>query len=399
MRSLPTYLSLGFLAAVGAAFPACSAEHAPIATELDVGTTDTGGGFGSDGLVLDDTGTFALDGGDDTDPGDGRFSGGDAACAKSEAAAIKPPVDIIISIDQSGSMSDDIANVKANVNKLSDFLKKTGLDYRVVMVAQPGTGTYSVCVPPPLGAAACGAENKPIFKQINQNVQSWDSLKLVLATYDKAPGPWSDVLRTGAVKAFIPITDDNSNPCTTSTGCGISAVDFDKGLLAKPGGQFGTATKRNYVVYPIMGAPAYPAESPKCGTNAVNTGPEYIALAKLTKGKWFPICLKDFGPVFEEIAKTLASKVACELTVPPPPTGEKLDPDKVNVVWTPTGGKSEDVLQDKSKPCDAGANGWQYSPDGTKILLCGAACTKAQADLGSKLTVEFGCSTKVKPPA
>lgn len=375
----------------------CSAERPPPAAELEGGLLDTGSGT-SDGFVFEDTGTFVIDGGDDTDLGDGRFGGGDAACAKTEAAAIKPPVDIIMSVDQSGSMSDDIANVKANINKLSDFLKKTGLDYRVVMVAQPGTGTYSVCVPPPLGASTCGAENKPIFRQIDQNVQSWNSLKLLLATFDAAPGPWSTSLRKEAVKAFVPITDDDSNPCT-SAGCGVTAVEFDKQLLAKPGGQFGTGTKRNYVVYPIMGAPAYPAESPKCGANAVNTGPQYVALAKLTKGKWFPICLKDFGPVFEEIAKTLASKVACELTIPPPPAGEKLDPDKVNVVWTPTSGKSEDVLQDKSKPCDAGANGWQYSADGTKILLCGDACAKAQADLGSKLTVEFGCSTKIKPPA
>ncbi len=87
---------------------------------------------------------------------------------------------------------------------------------------------------------------------------------------------------------FVPITDDNSNPCTTSTGCGISAVDFDKGLLAKPGGQFGTAAKRNYVVYPIIGAPAYPSGARRVGTNAVNKGPEYIALAKLDQGQVVP---------------------------------------------------------------------------------------------------------------
>lgn len=322
----------------------------------------------------------------------------DASCATTEAAAIKPPVDVIMSIDQSGSMSDDIANVKNNVNKLSDFLKKTGLDYRVVMIGTPGTSTFNICVPPPLGVGAPScASNPPGFRSVNQNVQSLDTLKLILSTFSSPVGSataWSDFVRKDAVKVFIPITDDNSSLMTST--------DFDTQLLAKPGGQFGTAAKRNYVMYPICGAPAYPAETPKCGSNAVNTGPQYVAVAKLTKGKWFPICLTDFGPVFEEIAKNIATSVACELTIPKPPAGETLDPKKVNVTYTPgtpPGGKPEDILRDDSKPCDAGANGWQYNADKTKILLCGDACTKIKADLGAKVNVQFGCETKFKPPA
>lgn len=362
-----------------------------------LGGDDTGGGGGDDTSTgLDDVGS-TFDVSDDTNVDD-ALGPVDATCAKTEAAAIKPPVDVVMVIDQSGSMSDDIANVKANVNKLSDFLKKTGLDYRVVMIATPGTGTFQVCVPAPLGAGAptC-ASNPPIFRSVNQNVQSHDALKWILSTYDSAAGSataWADFLRKDAVKVFIPITDDDSN------GSNPTATSFDMSLLAKPGGQFGSAAKRNYVVYPICGASPSPAETTKCGTNAVNTGPQYVALAKLTKGKWFPICLKDFGPVFEEIAKNVATRVACELTVPPPPTGEKLDPKKVNVSYTPgTGGASEPILQDVSKPCDMGANGWQYSTDGTKILLCGDACKKAQDDLGAKISVEFGCETKIKPPS
>jgi hypothetical protein len=341
---------------------------------------------------LGDTSGSGFDVSNDTNVGDGKLTT-DAACAKATATAIKPPVDIIMAIDQSGSMSDDIANVKANVNKLSDQLKATGLDFRVIMIASPGTTTYSVCVPPPLGGATCGAENPPVFKQVPQNVQSTDALTRILQTYDGAPGPYQGALRTAAVKAIVPITDDNSS---------LAAASFDTQLLGKPGGQFGTATKRNYVVYPIMGANAYPTESGTCGSNAVNNGPQYIALTKLVGGgsKWFPICLKDFGPVFTDMAKSIATRVACELTVPPPPAGEKLDPDKVNVTYVPgTGGMGESFLRDDSKPCEAGANGWQYNADKTKIFLCGDACKKVQADLGAKVNVEFGCETKFRPPS
>ncbi len=63
--------------------------------------------------------------------------------------------------------------------------------------------------------------------------------------------------------------------------------------------------------------------------------------------------------MFEEIAKTLATRVACELhRARRRPPAEKLDPDKVNVaVWTAIDRRRSDrtSLQEfKSKPCDAG---------------------------------------------
>lgn len=371
-----------------------SATNEPEVTAGAGGATQAGGGKGgaSAGGAAQTGGGAGKGGGFVSGGGGEAGAGGQVACAKSQAAAKKVPIDVIIGVDQSGSMNDDIANVKANINKLSGFLEKTKLDYRVVMVAKVGTGTYDVCVPAPLGGASC-ASKPPTFRTSNQVIGSYDVLQKFLSTYDATSGDkkWSDVLRKEALKVFIPITDDNSKS--------IKGAEFDKQLLAKPGGQFGTAAKRNYVVYPIIGAPAFPTETPKCGSNAVNTGVEHLAVAKLTGGKWFPICLKDFGPVFEEIAKTAASKVACELGVPPPPSGSTLDPDKVNVVYTPgAGGASETILQDTSKPCDAGANGWQYSADKTKILLCGATCAKIQADTAAAVDVEFGCETKIVVP-
>lgn len=370
---------------------------------------DTGGQTSGDGAT-DDVVEPGFDVSADVNVGDGFAEGG--ACATTTAAAIKPPVDIIFAIDQSGSMSDDIANVKANINKLSTELNKTGLDYRVVMIAgydsssvnnsgaaYSTSSTYQVCVPAPLGGATCGAGTSK-FRASNVHIESYDSLKSIVLSYDMTTSTtkWKDFLRTTATKVIIPITDDNSNYSGTTWMYGLSATDFDTQLLAKSGAPFGTKSKRNYVVYPIIGAPAYPTESPKCGTNAVNTGSEYIALAKLTKGKWFPICLTDFGPVFTEMAKSIATRVACELGIPEPPSGEKIDYNKVNVTYASStgGGTSETVTFDDKSPCDSGANGWQYNADKTKILLCGDACKKVQADLTAKVTVEFGCATVTK---
>ncbi len=374
---------------------------------------DTGLGSGGD-----DTGDpFALDSGtDDTSGGDSTLGDGttgdvfdapaDTTCATSEVIAAKPPVDIIIAIDQSGSMQDgDILNVRNNVNKLSDYLAATGLDYRVVMIAHVGTCSSTsttcanMCVPPPLGGPTTDCDstkalknsNPPIFRTCNQTVLSTDALSRILSTYSSTTTGigWSDAIRPEAFKAIIPITDDNSS---------LSAASFDTQLLAKaPAGMFGTSTARKYGAYPIMGASAYPSET-KCGTSMVNNGPAYIQLVKLVGGKWFPLCSKDFSTVFTDMAKSIASAVACEVAVPPPPAGEMFDPSKVNVVYTPSSGGTVTITRDDSAPCASGANGWQYSTDGKKILLCGTACSGLKADPGGKISVQFGCKGAPPPP-
>lgn len=311
----------------------------------------------------------------------------DTQCAKTEVTAQKAPVDIIMAVDQSGSMSDDIANVKANINQLSDFLKATGLDYRVVMIATPGTGSYDVCVPPPLGGPSCGS-NGTTFKSVPRNVQSNDALSIIISTLAQASGPyeWGTFLRKDSIKAFIPVTDDNAYE---------TAASFDQQLLAKPGGLFGTAQSRRYVFYPITGSQAYPTRA-TCGANAVNIGAAYLDLADLTKGKWFSICASSFGPVFQEIGKSVAATVACELPVPKPTDGSTIDHSRVNVGITTSKGDTLKVLQDKTKPCAGGADGWQYDATKTRILLCGPTCDKVRNDPGSKVSVQFGCETRVK---
>ncbi len=411
MKTLAVVLGCGLVGA--GLIGACSGPSNTGVIDL---TTDTGGGGDDTGGSLDDT-AGGFDVGDDTTLGDGTGGDevsdgsstgdglmfdvdGDTTCATVEVAAAKPPVDVIVAIDQSGSMSDDIARVKANINKLSDFLKATGLDYRVIMVARVGTGTFDMCVPPPLGAASTLCtdttkplrnSNPPIFRTSNQIVASTNALSLLLSTYDSATVGigWQDALRPEAFKAIIPITDDNS---------ALAATSFDTSLLAKgPAGMFGTATARKYAAFPIMGSSTWPSEV-RCGTTMVNNGPQYVALAKLTAGKWFPLCAADFGPLFTDIAKSIAAKVACELTVPAPPPGKVFDPAKVSVIYSPSTGGAIPIKRDDTKPCEPGANGWQYSADGKKIFLCGTACSGLKADPGGKVSVQFGCAGGEPPP-
>ena len=321
---------------------------------------------------------------------------GPTKCATATAAGIKPPIDIIVIVDQSGSMNEELASIKANINTLSTLLDKTGIDYHVVMIGEIGTGTYQICVPPPLGGPSC-ASNGKTFRAVNQHVESNDALDLILKTLDAPPGDpkaWRDFLRPAALKVFIPVTDDNALRSSSPYGP-INPAQWDADLLGKGGTLFGTDAQRLYRFYPIAGAAAFPSET-VCGSSVVNNGAVYLQLAKMSNGKWFPICSNSFAPTFTEIGTELSAQVACELSVPTPASGGELDPDKVNVTFTSSDGKTTtDVLQDKSADC-ASVDGWQYSEDGSKILLCGADCEAARSDPGSRIDVEFGCQTKVK---
>jgi hypothetical protein len=324
---------------------------------------------------------------------------GPTKCATATAAAVKPPIDIIIVVDQSGSMSEELASVKANINTMSTLLDKAGIDYHVVMIGTVGTGTYDICVPPPLGGPNCGSNGKK-YRAVNEHIESNDALTLVLKTLDSPPGSptaWRDFLRPEAEKIFIPVTDDDAKNASFQP---LNPNQWDADLLAKGTGGttsplFGTDALRKYKFYPIAGAQDYPSEV-KC-SSAVNNSSVYLELAKMTGGEWFNVCSGAFAPVFTKIGSVLSAQSACEMTIPTPENGGELDPDKVNVRFTSSDGKTKtDLLQDKTKGCADGANGWQYSEDGTKILLCGEDCETARNDPGSRVDVEFGCQTKVK---
>ncbi len=88
-------------------------------------------------------------------------------------------------------------------------------------------------------------------------------------------------------------------------------------------------------------------------------------------------------------------EVTCEFSVPPPPSGQELDPTAVNVVLAGQDG-AERVLA-YSKECTT-ADGWRYDDAAkpSRILLCSAACDAARASSLGKVTLAFGCKTRVE---
>lgn len=355
----------------------------------------------------------------------------DSACAAQSASATltKKPVDIIIVIDNSGSMTAEIQGVQQNINQnFATIIGGSGLDYRVIMLARHGSasGAQSVCIEAPLSGIPMGGctpppaqpvNNPPNFFHYSVEIASRNSWCQILSTFAKpdefnlAPGGWSQWLRPDSFKTFIEITDDGMgcsyNGKTYSDGNTVAggtaaAPLFDADLLALSPANFGDVNKRNYQFYSIVAmaynnpatkpyAPTDPVIASLCPT-AANPGTGHQALSVLTGALRFPICdTTSYDVVFQAIADGViqGAKVACDFPVPEAPPGKTIDLATVEVAYTP-GGMGSPTIFTQVKDAAACAPDAFYIDSGT-IHLCPATCAMVQMDSKAKIDVLFGC--------
>lgn len=363
------------------------------------GTAAAGGNAASGGtVVVPDTGT------PDVDP--------DAPCTAVSQQASIPAVDIIWIVDRSCSMGDEMSKIQMNINQgFVPIIAASPIDWQVVMITKKGTANLELCVDQPLAGPAC-ADNPPRFKALDCDVQSNDSLTILKNSYAggaaaACPGQrWDNVVRYDSVKVFVEVTDDEAGDPADPFGIsGLRATAFDTWATtqAAPFGVFGTPQARKYIFCAIIGMdPANPTltcntSGTEGGTAAVAPGLEYQKLAALTGGITRSICESDWSAIFNAIAAGIVNTLSCEYVVPPPSEGGTIDPNRVNVVFTPTGGAPEDILQDNPANTTC-VDGWKWNGDHTRVELCGPTCDKVKADKTAKIDLTFGCKTKVAPP-
>jgi hypothetical protein len=309
----------------------------------------------------------------------GNGTGGDESCASSTvvAEAVEAPADIIWIVDQSGSMDQETQYVQAKINDFATLIEQSGVDYRVVMIADPNSGN-AICVPPPLAGAGCG--DGPKFRLVPEQVGSNDGPEIALATYDQ----YSDFLRPEATKHLVFVTDDNSD---------MSAADFLTGLQAlAPAGMFDS-------VY-VHGIYAFGNGDNGCdgpfGSGA-QEGEVYTALVAQTMGAAGVICEDDWSTVFTEISTAVlaGSQVPCELAIPEPAEGETLDTGKVNVTYQSGSGPKQTLPRVMDEASCGSTGGWYYDDNAnpTTILLCSDICATIEADIDASVSIVIGCGT------
>ncbi len=366
-----------------------------------------------------------------TGPGDlasggNKVAGGESAgggtgegedCVGVNAAA-DAGVDIIWVVDNSGSMGDEVAKIRTNLNdSFLSTIAASNLSWNLIMVTERGGGGEAICVDSPPAGALC-ADAPPRFYHVNCPVQSTDAFVNLAFAYDGIlppftpfgstlcgfpalpgfpPGPpektWNNFSRLNATKVFIIVTDDESD---------TQAAAFDDWALnvAQPAGVFGSAADRKYILHGILGMDANnPNGTCSSATNnAEEPGLIYQGLATLTGGLVASICEDDWSAVFNDIANSIVTRLGCEYPVPDPPEGQTLNENAVNVLYTPgEGGAEETILRDNTAGCEDGADGWQWNAAKDKILLCGPACERIKNDPDGKVQIKFGCKTEDVP--
>jgi hypothetical protein len=107
-----------------------------------------------------------------------------------------------------------------------------------------------------------------------------------------------------------------------------------------------------------------------------------------------PNLAANLKAALDEIRKTA---IGCEYKVPQPAAGKTLDPLKVNVIHTPSGG-TDNTLGYVPDLASCKPSSWYYDNPTTpaKILLCPETCDVVKPDQGGKVQISVGCATRVE---
>jgi hypothetical protein len=350
------------------------------------------------------------------------------------------PVDLIWVVDNSASMKPTMDEMNKGLASFAEGIGKKELDYKVIMLSLRGTGPmtvtgktkYPVCIPAPLAGPGCG--NSERFFQSSIDIRSTQPLEQLLGTlgqtkgYDVSMSPdpvkdnrggegWKDQLRKDATKSFVVVTDDNSRLTAQQflsfkggTNPYNSNYNLPPGILDPSWeGLF-----ESWVFHGVYGWGSASDPAVMCtfsnNSKPPSSGPVYTELVAQSQGARAKICdgASAWEPFFEAITKAVVdtSKIACEVAIPPPPSGvTEIDPGKVNVSFVSSLGTSQLFQVDGPGgpvDCDPSLGGWYYdNPVAPKqILLCPASCDAANAVIGAgksgSIEVLFGCNS-IKP--
>jgi hypothetical protein len=288
-----------------------------------------------------------------------------------------------------------------------------------------------MCIPPPLAGPSCADGAR--FFQVEVDVRSTQPVEQLLGTLAQTTGylstdavgsmPWRALLRAGATKTIVFVTDDNARTCARPLGATCAAADpplTETSLEDFPGGgnPFNSRVLgpgllqptygdlfRGYVVDAIYGYGSDTDPDAICtypgGGMPPAAGHTYTALVARTGGTRARICdgPAAWGPFFDAVATGVvrSSRIECEVALPPPPDGMMLDPRRVNVAVRSPSRTTTLPYVGTPAACDPTRGGWYYdsATAPTRVLLCPLSCDYARTETadGGGLDVIFGCAS------
>lgn len=325
------------------------------------------------------------------DPPDGSVGSVDdgGACAAQTAEAERKPVYIYFLFDKSGSMGDGthgdpekklfpvskafkaflgssraegiqaamtlFPNTEKNACSVSSYEK---LD--VPVTALPNAKPFSDALPKTseLGGTSEGTPTLPALRGV---------LPVAKANADAHPE---------AKTVVVLITDGDPNNCT-----GQNVKSGDKNNLENIGKE--VEKYKDTVPTYVIGV----GNLTKLNSIAEKGGTEKAIIVEVNDDP--SVTEKQFADKIDEIR---LKALSCELDIPAPPAGEKLDFDKINVSYTPSSAAKKLLAYDPSCKGD----GWRFDDASapTKIVLCTSTCGAVKDDPKGTIGVEFGCERR-----
>ena len=360
---------------------ACGSEPmgAPPATAERVAVPTAGAAVGGNGPLLPPAGTPSAAAGSGAGsplivlPSAG--SGGAPSQAPADcgtltqmAAAKQRPADIVWIIDASASMVDELLAVQQNITAFASSISGAGVDHHVVMLAP-----IDVAAGTPLSMDAAH------YRHVISPVDSHNALQLLLDQY----GDYASFLRPDAALHFVVVTDDESF---------MPAADFRTQMEQRAGKPFifHSIASEDANGLGCVGACGLPIV---CGAFA--PGRQYYALSDATGGEKISICVSDWSAVFGPLQKAVieSAPLPCEYTIPSPPSGSSLDPNKVNVELVAPMKPARTLPRAKSMPACGTEHAWFYDDPAApkQIRMCPSACEALSS--GGSLQIKLGCET------
>ncbi len=302
----------------------------------------------------------------------------DAACVTSTATATAKPVYLVFAYDQSGSMAANGKWTAAGAAMKGFFTSPSMNGIHAAMTLFPKYTAYP---------AFCSESE---YASPDVAVTTLPSAQFGAALDATAPQPGKGGTPTmaalsGAMTYALELQKTvakDANVAVVMVTDGVPEVCFDKGDVG-PASQVAAANAATIPTY-VVGV----------GSDLANLNA--IGAAGGTK-QAFIVSVGDPAKTQTDLSAAIntikVAAISCDYAIPSPPDGETLDPSKLNVQYTPTGGAAQALDYDAT--CATGG-GWRYDDANhpTRVVACGSTCASIK-NQGGKVDMMFGCATHV----
>jgi hypothetical protein len=313
--------------------------------------------------------------------GTGGAGAGAEECAGDTAIAEAIPLMMFITFDKSGSMENDNKWSNATNALKAFFGDPAAADLLVALRFYPRNG----CDESSCNINACATPDVPVGP-LTAAPAPGDTQENALITAIDFTDPGGATPTAAALQGAIQFSTQYSQQNPDQKAVVILVTDGEPNGCGEDIGFISNIAAGGLV----DGVPTY-----TIGLQGSNEG-QMAQIAQAGGGSSFII---GNGNTTQDLLTALQAiqgeQLACEYAVPLPSNGQPLNPQLVNVKFTPSGGMEQTLgnVADASA-CGTGMN-WYYDDpmNPTTIFLCPAACDAAKADDQGQIAISVGCQT------